>query len=97
MCGSNFYETDATFIYFPYQLRNNPMSGPWEHVKCTITLFLFFTLNEFTFQEKIKQEFGIECYMPANGETATIKTPITIAASVSANLLRDEARRFDTR
>jgi len=48
-------------------------------------------------KEKIKQEFGIECYMPANGETATIKTPITIAASVSANLLRDEARRFDTR
>ena len=56
-----------------------------------------FLFNEFTFQEKIKQEFGIECYMPANGETATIKTPITIAASVSANLLRDEARRFDTR
>merc|ERR1711862_481889 len=40
-------------------------------------------------KEKIKQEFGIECYMPANGETATIKTPLTIAASVSAKLLRD--------
>ena len=78
-------------MYFTYQKKN---SGPWEHVKCTITIFLF---NKFTFQEKIKQEFGIECYMPANGETATIKTPITIAASVSANLLRDEARRFDTR
>ena len=56
-----------------------------------------FFIQYVTFQEKIKQEFGIECYMPANGETATIKTPITIAASVSANLLRDEARRFDTR
>ena len=67
------------------------MCGLWDHVKCTITILYF------TFQEKIKQEFGIECYMPANGETATIKTPITIAASVSANLLRDEARRFDTR
>ena len=29
-------------------------------------------------KEKIKQEFGIDCFMPANGETATIKTPITI-------------------
>ena len=71
------------------------MSGPWGHIKCTSTIF--YIPNKFTFQEKIKQEFGIECYMPANGETATIKTPITIAASVSANLLRDEARRFDTR
>ena len=49
------------------------------------------------FQEKIKQEFGIECFMPANGETATIKTPITIAASISAKLLKEEAQRFDAR
>ena len=46
---------------------------------------------------KIKQEFNIECYMPANGETATIKTPISLAASVSSKLLRDEAARFDSR
>ena len=50
------------------------------------------------FQEKIKQEFGIESFMPANGETATIKkTPITIAASISAKLLKEEAQRFDAR
>lgn len=46
---------------------------------------------------KIKQEFNIDCFMPANGETATIKTPMTIAASVSTKLLREEAQKFDDR
>lgn len=46
---------------------------------------------------KIRQEFGIDCYMPANGETAKISTPITINASVSTKLLREEAERFDSR
>jgi integrator complex subunit 11 len=46
---------------------------------------------------KIKQEHGIECFMPANGETATIPTPVTIPASVSSKLLRDESERFEAR
>ena len=46
---------------------------------------------------KIRQEFGIDCFMPANGETATIKTPMTITASVSTKLLREEEERFDAR
>ena len=37
------------------------------------------------------QEHGIECYMPANGETATISTPVTINAFVQEKLLREEA------
>lgn len=44
---------------------------------------------------KIKQEHGIECYMPANGETAVIETPVTIPASVSTSLLREESERYD--
>ena len=36
------------------------------------------------FQSKIKQEHGIECYMPANGETETIETPVDIPAALSA-------------
>ena len=35
--------------------------------------------------------------MPANGETATISTPMTVAASVSTKLLREELERFDAR
>jgi hypothetical protein len=35
------------------------------------------------FQSKIQQEHGIECYMPANGETATIETPVNIPAAAS--------------
>ena len=46
---------------------------------------------------KIRQEFGVECYMPANGETATISTPMIINASVSTKLLREEAELFDAR
>jgi len=46
---------------------------------------------------KIRQEFNIDCYMPANGETATIMTPMTVAASVSTKLLREESERFDSR
>ena len=46
---------------------------------------------------KIRQEFNIDCFMPANGETATIPTPMTVAASVSTKLLREESERFDAR
>jgi hypothetical protein len=34
-------------------------------------------------KNKIKQEHGIECYMPANGETAVISVPATIPARIS--------------
>lgn len=44
-------------------------------------------------KQKIKQEHGIECYMPANGETAVIPTPVTVQAAVSTKLLKEEAER----
>ena len=46
---------------------------------------------------KIRQEFNIDCFMPANGDTAVIPTPTIINASVSTKLLREEAERFDAR
>merc|ERR1712038_1733113 len=46
-------------------------------------------------KHKIRQEHGIECYMPANGETAVIPTPVKIPASVSTQLLKEEASRYD--
>ena len=62
MCGSNFYETDATFIYFPYQLRNNPMCGPWEHVKCTITFSYSINLH---FRRRLNKnlELSVTCLL----------------------------------
>lgn len=46
-------------------------------------------------KQKIRQEHGIECYMPANGETAIIPTPVKIPASISTSLLKEEASRYD--
>lgn len=46
---------------------------------------------------KVRQEHGIDCYMPANGETATVPTPVTIPATISSKLLKEEAARFDAR
>lgn len=46
-------------------------------------------------KQKIRQEYSIECYMPANGETAVIPTPVKIPASVSSELLKEEASRYD--
>jgi len=46
-------------------------------------------------KQKIRQEHGIECYMPANGETAVIPTPVKFPASVSTELLNEEATRYD--
>ncbi|TRY74449.1 hypothetical protein TCAL_10092 [Tigriopus californicus] len=48
-------------------------------------------------KQKIKQEHGVECYMPANGETATIPCPITIPATVSARLMDTEAEAYAQR
>ncbi|KAL1123005.1 hypothetical protein AAG570_003329 [Ranatra chinensis] len=41
-------------------------------------------------REKIKQEFKLECYMPANGETCSIVTPYRISVDVSLPLLKSE-------
>uniref|UniRef100_A0A4W3GVD3 Integrator complex subunit 11 n=1 Tax=Callorhinchus milii TaxID=7868 RepID=A0A4W3GVD3_CALMI len=41
-------------------------------------------------KQKIEQEFNINCYMPANGETATIVTNPNIPADISLGLLKRE-------
>ena len=38
--------------------------------------------------KKIKQEFGIECYWPANGETVEIGTKVSIPVDVEIDLLK---------
>jgi len=47
-------------------------------------------------KSKIKSEHGIECYMPANGETAVIPagSAATVPATVSVALLKAEAARY---
>ncbi|XP_046396864.1 integrator complex subunit 11 [Ischnura elegans] len=42
-------------------------------------------------KEKIIQEFGIDCYNPANGETCLINTVPDIPVDVSLSLLKEEA------
>ena len=39
-------------------------------------------------KNKIQTEFGVDCYMPANGETVTIHTDCKIPVDVSLNLLK---------
>ncbi|XP_054645839.1 integrator complex subunit 11 [Dunckerocampus dactyliophorus] len=39
---------------------------------------------------KIEQEFSIDCYMPANGETATVTTNPRVPVDMSLNLLKRE-------
>lgn len=41
-------------------------------------------------KEKIEQEFSIGCYMPANGETATVETNPSVPVDISLNLLKRE-------
>lgn len=43
--------------------------------------------------DKIKQELGLPCYAPANGETCTITTEPQLSADVSLGLLK-RSRRF---
>lgn len=45
--------------------------------------------------EKIKEEFGINYFMPANGETCHIITPVRIPVDASLALLRDEAKVYN--
>jgi integrator complex subunit 11 len=46
-------------------------------------------------KEKIKQEFNIECFSPANGETCMITTPVKIPVDCSLDLLKDEAKKYN--
>uniref|UniRef100_A0A3Q4BIY8 Integrator complex subunit 11 n=1 Tax=Mola mola TaxID=94237 RepID=A0A3Q4BIY8_MOLML len=39
---------------------------------------------------KIEQEFSIDCYMPANGETTTVTTNPSVPVDISLNLLKRE-------
>lgn len=39
-------------------------------------------------KNKVRTEFGIDCYMPANGETVTIQTECKVPVDVSLNLLK---------
>lgn len=39
-------------------------------------------------RQKVMQEFGVHCYMPANGEMVTIATKPVIAVDVSRTLLK---------
>ena len=38
-------------------------------------------------KHKIRSEYKIECYMPANGQTAVVKTPVEVPVAVSKTLL----------
>ncbi|XP_023690949.1 integrator complex subunit 11 [Paramormyrops kingsleyae] len=42
-------------------------------------------------KDKIEQEFSVSCFMPANGETATIATNPSVPVDISLNLLKREA------
>lgn len=44
---------------------------------------------------KIKEEFSIDCFMPANGETCTINTPVKIPIDASVSLLKAEAKAYN--
>jgi integrator complex subunit 11 len=46
-------------------------------------------------KEKIREEHGIECFMPANGETACVPTPTVISATVASGLVKEEAEAFN--
>ena len=48
-------------------------------------------------QQKIKQEHGIECYMPANGETVKVPTKVTLKVAVEKKLMQDVNARYKRR
>ncbi|XP_055908958.1 integrator complex subunit 11 isoform X4 [Eupeodes corollae] len=45
--------------------------------------------------EKIKEEFKIDCFMPANGETCIINTPVKIPVDASLSLLKAETKMYN--
>lgn len=46
-------------------------------------------------KNQIEKEFNIDCFKPANGETITIKTQLTVPASISVELLKNEKSNFN--
>ena len=46
-------------------------------------------------QHRLLQEFDIQCYMPANGETCTITTDPDIPVDVSLALVKKEEIEYD--
>ncbi|XP_044729979.1 integrator complex subunit 11 [Chrysoperla carnea] len=46
-------------------------------------------------KDKIREEFNIDCFNPANGETCVITTPITIPVDVALPLLKSEAKKYN--
>ncbi|EDW23817.1 GL23717 [Drosophila persimilis] len=46
-------------------------------------------------RSKIKDEFNLETYMPANGETCVISTPVRIPVDAAVSLLKAEARSYN--
>lgn len=45
-------------------------------------------------KEKIREEFKIDCYSPANGETCVINTLLKIPVDCSLQLLKNEAKIY---
>lgn len=46
-------------------------------------------------KDKIRQEFKIDCFNPANGEMCIINTPITIPVDVALPLLKTESKKYN--
>jgi integrator complex subunit 11 len=46
-------------------------------------------------KDKIRDEFKIDCFSPANGETCVIKTPLKISVDCSLQLLKNEAKIYN--
>ncbi|EDW81175.1 uncharacterized protein Dwil_GK11920 [Drosophila willistoni] len=46
-------------------------------------------------RSKIRDEFNLETYMPANGETCVISTPVKIPVDAAVSLLKAEARSYN--
>ncbi|XP_075222073.1 integrator complex subunit 11 [Lycorma delicatula] len=47
-------------------------------------------------KEKIRKEFNINCFMPANGQTVAIDTPYHISIDVSLPLLKAESVKYNS-
>lgn len=48
-------------------------------------------------KDKIREEFKIDCFSPANGETCIIKTPLRIPIECSLQLLKNEAKSYNAK
>jgi integrator complex subunit 11 len=46
-------------------------------------------------KDKIREEFKIDCFFPANGETCSITTPLKIPVDCSLQLLKNEAKIYN--